>query len=152
MQRNPNLPKPEDLITGRVYRLDCRNLSYGAWNGKDGFIGIRTKFNDRFLDTEFHWDCDPYHGTVSNAEDTGINVVGSIEQSLGTEDSITKRRVMFDKPVKDGGKGWYFVDTGESSFDIRPVSVLNTGLFKSLDNIKNIIDLDRNSFIEDEED
>lgn len=36
-----------------IYALKSRNLRVGVWNGSDGFIGIRTKFGDRFLSTEF---------------------------------------------------------------------------------------------------
>jgi hypothetical protein len=64
----------ELCVIGRVYKLDCRNLSYGVYDGKGGFIGIRTKFGSRFLDTELHWDADPHYGTVEAMEDLGIDV------------------------------------------------------------------------------
>lgn len=35
----------------RVYKLHSRNLSFGVFDGDTGFIGIRTKFGSRFLDT-----------------------------------------------------------------------------------------------------
>ena len=38
----------------------------------------------------------------------------------------------FDKPVSQGGKGWYYIDTDEASDEIRPVSVPNDELFNWL--------------------
>lgn len=46
-----------DLQPRVLYRLKSRNLSCGVWNpGTHGFIGIREKFGDHFLFTEYHWD------------------------------------------------------------------------------------------------
>lgn len=68
------LPKIEDCIARRVYKIRCRNLPYGVWNGKDGFIGIRLQFDDRYLFTEYHWDTGAPYGTVREAIDTGIDI------------------------------------------------------------------------------
>lgn len=76
-ERYPTLPPMHRLITGRVYKLESRNLSYGMWDGVNGFIGIRLKFHSRFLDTEFHWDVEDY-GTVEDAVDIGIDVPEAI--------------------------------------------------------------------------
>jgi hypothetical protein len=51
----------------RLYRIRCRNLLYGVWNGRDGFIGIREKFGHRYPFTEFHWDASESLGTVTAA-------------------------------------------------------------------------------------
>jgi hypothetical protein len=64
----------KDCVVGRVYKIRCRNLSYGVYDGDGGFIGIRTKFGSRFLFTEYHWDTGAPFGTVSNQEDTGIDI------------------------------------------------------------------------------
>jgi hypothetical protein len=68
----------EDCIFGRVYKIRCRNLSYGVYDGDSGFIGIRTKFGSRYLFTEYHWDAGAPFGTVRKQEDTGINVPNNI--------------------------------------------------------------------------
>jgi hypothetical protein len=74
-ERDPKLPEMSELIKGRIYKIDARNFSYGAWNGKDSFIGIREKFGSRFLDEEMHWDADKNFGTVEAVEeDTGVDV------------------------------------------------------------------------------
>lgn len=56
--------KIPDLIIGGFYYLHARNFSYGVYDGKNVFIGIRTKFVRVFLDTELHWDSDENYGTV----------------------------------------------------------------------------------------
>lgn len=48
---------------GFLYKLHARNLDIGVFDGK-GFIGIRQKFNDRFLFTEYHWDDGAPYGTA----------------------------------------------------------------------------------------
>jgi hypothetical protein len=74
------------LQQGTVYRLQSRNLACGVWNGKDGFIGIRTKFGGRFLDLEIHWDLSETIGTAQALEALGtIPESISLDISLGTE-------------------------------------------------------------------
>jgi hypothetical protein len=124
----------KDLIVGRVYTLRCRNLLYGVWDGEGGFIGRRFKLGYWYLFTEYHYDVSQHHGTVRHMEDTGIDVPEGmpLKVSLGSEDQVTKRDVAFDTPVAEGGRGWYFVDTGESSQDIRACSKANVELGKFL--------------------
>ena len=129
----------EQCIKGRVYRLHCRNLSYGVFNGTDGFIGIRTKFGSRFLFTEIHWDADQHFGTVGGMEDMGIDVPAEIEirESFPTVDRATGRLVRFDPSnhCDDGPRrsGWVFIDTGEWKPDIWPVSYSYKPLFAFLE-------------------
>jgi len=68
-----------ECITRRLYKLSSRNLSLGVYDGKEGFIGIRQKFGNGFLFTEFHWDQGPPYGTVDGVEDTGIDLPEHIE-------------------------------------------------------------------------
>lgn len=77
--RSPNLPEMKDLIKGRIYKIRCRNLSYGIWDGKEGFMGIRTKFGNEFLFTELHWDASESFGTVMDAKDINIDFDGDID-------------------------------------------------------------------------
>jgi len=64
----------KECIKGRVYKIRCRNLRYGVYNGDGGFIGIRTKFGSRYLFTEYHWDTGAPFGTVRDQIDIGIDV------------------------------------------------------------------------------
>ena len=126
-------PRPviADCIPRRLYKLRCRNLTLGVYDGKEGFIGIRIKFSSRYLFTEYHWDQGPPIGTVHTAIDEGIDLPPHITlcESLGTIDRETGRWVQFDKPIADGGRGWVFSDTDEPSEDIIPVGKANTDLF-----------------------
>jgi hypothetical protein len=115
---------------GFLYRLNARNLIQGVFNeNTNGFIGIREKFGDEYLFTEYHWDTGAPFGTVKPIElleqvQDGIPVM----DNLGSFDSVTNQKVAFDRPITDGGKGWYFVETGISSQDIQSVNRSNREL------------------------
>jgi len=117
-----------------VYRLFSRNLSFGVFRMTTrGFIGIRRKFDSRYLFEEYHWDTGAPHGTANPLEDVGVLPDDlKLESDLGTIDSVTRRVVDFNRDQKS----WYFVDTGEFSKAIRAVLVRNTELFDFLDAFK----------------
>lgn len=46
------IPKNELKERG-IYELASRNLAVGVYDGEEGFVGIRSKFNSLFLDTEY---------------------------------------------------------------------------------------------------
>lgn len=122
----------------RIYKLLGRNLQYGVFDGYR-FIGIRKKFDFRMLDTEDHWDTGPPFGTTRIEKDTGIDIPEEIKICIcegNTFDKITGKDVAFDKPIFEGGKGWYFMDTGESNEDIVPINFENKRLFDFLDKIE----------------
>ncbi len=94
-----------DCKHGHLYRISSRNLSFGVFDSESqGFIGIRGKFHDRFLFTEYHWDTGPPFGTVRPQEEL-VRVPDDIEvcEGKGSVDQKTRRPVSFDKE-----KGWYF--------------------------------------------
>jgi hypothetical protein len=117
-----------------LYRIDSRNLAFGVFDiNTKGFVGIREKFGDYFLFTEYHYDTGAPFGTVHPKEELEPMPEGMIlEERLGTVDKKTRRSVAFDKPVNQGGKGWYYIDTDEASEEIYPVSVSNNELFNWL--------------------
>lgn len=43
----------DELAKGGVYKLQSRNLTVGVYDGNEGFIGIREKFGDEYLFTEY---------------------------------------------------------------------------------------------------
>lgn len=125
----------EECVPRRLYKVWCRNLTVAVYDGNGGFCGIRTKFGDRYLFTELHWDKCQYHGTVRAMRDTGVDLPAGIpiEERLGSVDSGTGRQVHFKfDEGKTVGK-WYFDDTGEHGPDIQPRSVHNEALFDFLD-------------------
>ena len=50
---------------GVVYKVSARNFDYAVCDGKNGFIGVRTKFDYVYLDTEYDYDVG---GTVTILE------------------------------------------------------------------------------------
>lgn len=126
--------KLEECQVGSIYRLHSRNLDLGVFDSKNCFIGIRQKFDSTFLDHELHWD---KGGTAMPLEKIGEIPEGMpLQIRFGSFDLVTNRDVFFDKPVSDGGKGWCFLDTGESSKDIRPCVKNNKELLDFLKNIQ----------------
>jgi len=116
-----------ELKKGHIYKISSRNLRYGVWDGVYGFIGIREKFNNRYLDLEIHWDLSDCHGTARPMEDLGFFYENP--WYIGKpKDKSTRRLVKFEQ-----GKGWYFLDTGEFSPEIRAISEDNSDLFQKLE-------------------
>jgi hypothetical protein len=119
---------------GGLYRIYSRNLSLGVYREEaQGFVGIREKFGNEYLFTEYHWDISEPYGTVQPKEFLEMCPIKDLRETIGSIDSLTKRRVKFDKPISDDGKGWYFEDTGETCQEVGPVSVENDELFKYLE-------------------
>lgn len=55
-----------------LYKISSRNLIFGVFNAENsGFVGIREKFGDEYLFTEYHWDTGSPFGTVQPTEDLG---------------------------------------------------------------------------------
>ena len=109
-----------DLVERQVYKVRGRNINFAVFVAPDLFIGIRFKIRSLFLDGEYHHQTNAPYGTCSAIEPLGIVVPDHIPlrtRGEGTFDEETMREVEFDKPKKDGGKGWYFVDTGEAGGD-----------------------------------
>ena len=120
----------QDCKERGLYKLESRNLSVGVFKAPNVFIGIRYKLGDTFLDWEIHRDS---RGTVTPLEfieecpeDLDLKL------SLGSKDLKTGRLVGFDSPISQGGRGWYFLDSGESSRQIRSCRIPNTRLFEYL--------------------
>ena len=114
----------------RLYKIHSRNLITGVFSEKvNGFIGIREKFDDKYLFTEYHYDTGPPFGTAKPVvELSELPEDIELKEYFGSFDSVTGREVKFDKPISDGGKGWYFVDTGEPSKAIQSCSRSNRKL------------------------
>lgn len=53
----------DELVPGEAYEVDARSFKVAIWDGEQ-FHGLRRKFSLTFMDTEFHWDNGPPHGTV----------------------------------------------------------------------------------------
>lgn len=100
----------------RLYRIRSRNLRIGVFNAEDnGFYGIRTKFNNRFVFPEYHWENKSFP-TVQPTEDLGIDLPEDIllaESFPGSLCPVTHGPVEFRRDHNDtSGQGkWFYVGT-----------------------------------------
>ena len=100
--------KMDNCVKGHLYRIDSRNLSLGVYDGKEGFIGIRTKFRDRYLFTEYHHDQGAPHGTVFPLEDLGpIPEEIPINESILHEHSSVRKNLMNGEDYTERGWAWH---------------------------------------------
>ena len=130
----------ENCKHGFVYKIKSRNLKYGVFNYENaGFVGIRTKFSSRYLFCEYHYDNGHPFGTVFPLEELCEipSDLFPVAYFPGSKDILTGRMVEFDKPIVDGGRGWYFIDTGEASDKIEAHTIGNPKLFEYLDRLEN---------------
>jgi hypothetical protein len=105
---------------GAIYRLHSRNLDFGVFDGKHGFIGIREKFGHRYLFKEDHCDTGVPYGTVKPLEKVGVLPDEiEIKETVPAYCSVCGNAVCFDydKDPETGklqhrGK-WYHMESGE---------------------------------------
>lgn len=118
---------------GFLYKIESRNLNFGVFNSvNNGFIGIRYKFGDKFLFTEYHWETGEPFGTVKPLEELHRipeNIL--LVEHLGSRDSKTGVAIDYCA-IK---RGWYIVETGEFYENLSPVLVTNQQLFDYLDKL-----------------
>lgn len=127
---------PKDLVKGRIYKIESRNLKYAVYDGALGFTGIRTKFGERYLFTEFHWDKGT-HGTVSAMQDFQVDLpegVDSSNRDRGSVDMATGRDVDFVEI--NGHFVWAFTDTGKADSNIRATAKVNGALKEFMEQIE----------------
>lgn len=107
-QDNEPRNKQFNLTEGHLYRIHSRNLPYGVYDGRSGFIGIREKFGGLFLFTEYDYDDGPPFGTVIVKEDLGPIPPG-IE--------LVEGRLNEDKKQWDSNKPLYdFLASAEAQY------------------------------------
>ena len=117
------------------------------WNGKDGFIGIRTKFGLRFLDMEIHWGLSKTFGTAQALEE-----LGTIPDSISLKISLRTECGNCHGPLKyvkghaeqdvangewlhnDGGPNCRVSALNDKAGKASPVAISNDALFAELQN------------------
>lgn len=121
-----------DLQERRVYRLHCRNLLVGVYNGK-GFVGIRRKFDSRYLFEEYPVTLEggPFQ-TVRRAEPLDVTVPDDmpLAEDLGTICCECETPATWTGPPSPAP---WACESGCD--DVHPVSVANRALFELLDPI-----------------
>jgi hypothetical protein len=123
-----------DLQDRGLYRLYSRNLDLGVWDGKEGFIGIRTKFGERFLFKEIHFDLSQSFGTVRPVEMTDT-VPEDIEIVEGFSRCMTcgEADPGFDRERGETWEERAFHLSGRTDHPAKSAHYQNTALFEWLD-------------------
>jgi len=133
---------------GHVYVIRSRNLSVAVYDGANGFIGIREKFGQRYLFTEYHHDQGAPYGTVHPLKDLGPLPAGiePIERMVHKHGDhwgrrgeeivpVIRRDKRDDEPPHGSRQGFVdlYADTGERMPDKQyPFLRENQPLFKHL--------------------
>lgn len=132
------------LSTGVVYRLVSNNLRLGVWaeapkdrrlHSSHYFIGIRTKFAKRFLDTEYDYETGSPYGTAVPMR-VVVTVPANIllATSIGYVDGFSGRSLTFHTTGPEPWVGhWCFAGTDVRADGARPNSIPNKDLFDFLD-------------------
>lgn len=121
-----------ELMARNVYRLRARNLAYGVYDGDGGFIGIREKFGDHYLDTE-------YLGATASP----LELVGRIEEPVALCEVLGSRCltchgdiafVEWGNPDAKGRGRWVCADG--ACTNSQPQAVSNRELYAALEAIE----------------
>ncbi len=119
-----------------IYRLDSRNLAFGVFTPEkdNGFIGIRQKFDSRFLFTEYHWDNGPPHGTAKPLEEIGPvrEVRIRLVENLPSLCRFCGERVEFKKATTT----WSHIASDGKCVGVFPIRPTNKPLFALLEEIE----------------
>ena len=125
------IPRAE-LTHRQPYRLSSRNLSFGVWDAEVGcFIGIRRKFDDEYLSTEYLYeDLPDNHGTAAALEavDEVVPPTIAMDTWIGRVDGLQCRTLTL------GSLGnYYYRDTCLPIPDgIKVITVWNESLMELL--------------------
>lgn len=112
---------------GYLYKIEGRVLSHGVFNDyKRNFIGVA---NNK-VEVEIHKEASLHYGSaipIEEIEKIPEDIV--VADHLGTIDKVTGRPIEFDRPICDGGRGWYYLDTKLTcTGDKNPIRVPNEKL------------------------
>ena len=118
----------KDCKKGIVYRLKARNIRLGVFDGKAGFIGIREKFKQRFLDTEYHREGESYQTADPLEAVASVPVDIMITDHLDTCCETCGKRV-------EWATTWVHL-IADTSHEADPVSRMNHALFEFLSKLE----------------
>lgn len=90
-----------ECIHGHVYRIHSRNLDYGVFKSNiGGFTGIREKFGDHYLFTEYHYDTGAPYGTVHPLEDLGPCLLSDISEGRSRDGRWHDNKELFEYLIR----------------------------------------------------
>lgn len=123
------------LERGGIYEIRSRNLRVGVFDGEDGLIGIREKFGERYLFTEYRND-GPY-GTVRAV----IRRLGTVPEDVPLKDQLGSVCQTCRTPARwtgpPGPAPWVCEGGCESP---APMAARNQALFAILDEFERSTD------------
>lgn len=105
--------KIADCKHGWTYEVHSRNLTLGVFNAETkGFVGLRSKWGDEYLFTEYHWDTGAPHGTAKPRKEIEECPIKDLRERFDTICFRCNRAVHFVQNDKNGkGSGdWMHVD------------------------------------------
>jgi hypothetical protein len=127
-----------DCVTRGVYQVTSRNLSVAVYDGSQGFIGIREKFGNRYLFTEYHWDSGAPFGTVRPH-----HLIATLPDQIALREhekpvcSSCKAEMTFDRDSTGLHGTWFHADSGTAKcLDGIPTSHVYQPLFAYLTDIE----------------
>jgi hypothetical protein len=128
----------DDCIERHVYKLRSRNLQYGVFNGRTGFIGIREKFGYKYLDTEYHWETGAPFGTATPLEDIGtLPQEIKLVPNMPSRCSLHDRETLFERNPNGMGGQWTHIDDGSFMEDNDySLYIQNDALYHYLETIR----------------
>ena len=120
----------EELKPRHIYTLQARNLRLGVWTGEiNGWVGIREKFGDLFLDT-----CEvPERTAYAKVK------IGELPEEISTQPYLAticdecKNTVDFES-ARD--ERWQHINKDLNTHKVQPISLNNLKLFEYLQNIE----------------
>lgn len=130
-----------ELEHGCVYEIVSRNLYVGVWdsqanNGGGGFIGIRQKFGDSYLFTEYEHTTGGNFGTARAFKKLDVKLPKGIVIGIDVEflDKTNGRLIEFTspRPPYGTGRGWVYSDAKEEVPTDNVLRVQNKPLFDIL--------------------
>lgn len=93
-----------DCRHGWLYKIKSRNLIMGVFcEDKKGFVGIREKFDQRFLFVEYHWDTGPPFGTVKPLECLEPCPIQNLDEDIEIDGKRVENEELFQYLKDIGG-------------------------------------------------
>lgn len=126
----------DNLVHRNVYSVVSRNLVCGVWDETcGGFIGIREKFGDAYLFTEYEYSVSETFGTARAVKDLGLKIDEDVPlvSTVRVFDNSNGRAVIFVNSNLAEEKGWRYVDDSTPVEDLSYImSEANVELFNIL--------------------
>jgi hypothetical protein len=87
----------EECKDGYLYRISSRNLAFGVYRAEaKGFVGIREKFGNEYLFTEFHYDTGAPFGTVFPKKELEQCTITPINEGYSDGEFFRTNQPLFD--------------------------------------------------------